>query len=248
VANETPIPISRRLRTFVRETRYEREPILRFLQEAASSLAPGDRVLDAGAGSAPYRELFTHCNYTTADFTQAVDHGWENAPPDIVCDLAAIPLDGSTLDAIVCTQVLEHVPDPSIVLAEFCRLLRPGGRLFLSVPLLWEVHEAPYDFWRFTPYSLRLLCTRVGLTVEYLAPRGGRYRALACLLDSNRWVEPLHGGHLIGRVVALPLTALVHLVLAPTFACLDRFDHEQNLTLGYVCRCRWEPPTLEEPL
>jgi SAM-dependent methyltransferase len=237
----TSSPLSSRLRSFIRETPYEREPILEFLQEASILLAPDASVLDAGAGSAPYRELFAHCRYTTVDFTQSFEHDWGTAQPDIVSDLAAIPLESSTIDAIICTQVLEHVPEPSVVLAEFCRLLRPGGRLFLSVPLLWEVHEAHYDFWRYTPYSLRMLCTGAGLTVESLTPRGGRYRALACMIDgSHRWVEPLRG-HVAGRILARPLAALLRRVLAPAIAALDGFDHEQNFTLGYVCRCRWEP-------
>ena len=220
---------SPRLRSFIRETPYEREPILQFLQEAARSLAPGSNVLDAGAGSAPYRELFAHCRYTTADFTQSFDHGWDASRPDIICDLAAIPLATDTLDAIVCTQVLEHVPDPAAVLSEFCRLLRPGGKLFLSVPLLWEVHEAPYDFWRYTPYSLRRLCTGAGLTVESLAPRGGRYRALACMIDgSHGWTKPLQA-RFVGRVVARPLDVLLRRVLAPAIASLDGLDHELDL-------------------
>lgn len=229
--------ISDRLRSFVRETRYERQPILAFLQDGASRLAPESVVLDAGSGSAPYRELFLHCRYMTADFTEAYDHNWADSPPDLVCDLAAIPLEDNSVDAIICTQVLEHVREPQVVLAEFRRLLRPGGKLFLTVPLLWEVHESPYDFWRFTPYSLRMLCDQAELNIETLAPRGGRYRALACLLDSNnRWTDPLQSS-LIGRLLRIPIAGFLRYIAVPAIAALDPLDHEKVLTLGYQCEC-----------
>jgi SAM-dependent methyltransferase len=234
---ETSGGISDRLRAFVDEARYERETILAFLRASASRLAPGSDVLDAGSGSAPYRELFEHCRYLTADFTEAYDHGWADSPPDIVCDLSSIPLPDETLDAVVCTQVLEHVPAPAAVLTEFRRMLRPGGRLYLTVPLLWEVHEAPYDFWRYTPYSLRMLCEGAGLRVEGLAPRGGRYRVLACWLDgSNRWTEPLRS-RVWGRLVAKPVGLALRLVVAPLVARLDPLDRERTMTLGYECEC-----------
>src|SRR5690348_9665953 len=129
------------LQAFIDEAVLEREPIAAFLAEAAASLPPGARVADVGAGSAPYRELFSHVTYLTIDREES-PHG-NAADFDIVASADAIPLDDASLDAIVCTQVLEHLPEPGNALGEFHRLLKPGGRLFLTAPLVWEEHEMP---------------------------------------------------------------------------------------------------------
>ena len=63
---------------------------------------------------------------------------------------------------MVCTQVLEHVPDPGAALSEFLRVLRPGGRVAISTPLTWFLHETPHDYYRYTSYGLTHLSTRPG--------------------------------------------------------------------------------------
>lgn len=77
---------------------------------------------------------------------------------DIVADIQCMPqiLDKS-FDSIICTQVLEHVPNPFLAINELYRILRPGGALFLTVPFLNNLHMEPYDYWRFTEHSIRLL-------------------------------------------------------------------------------------------
>jgi ubiquinone/menaquinone biosynthesis C-methylase UbiE len=100
-----------------------------WLTDAAKSLPPGALVLDAGAGNAPYRELFHQAQYESADFVAAAKH-YEHRPT-YVCDLTAIPVEEARFDAAICSQVLEHVPDPAAVLAELHRVLKPGASLWL---------------------------------------------------------------------------------------------------------------------
>jgi SAM-dependent methyltransferase len=138
-----------------------------FLVRAAGAVAPGELVLDAGAGRAAYRELFTHARYETADFLAV--RGKRYAQPDYVCDLVAIPVEDERFDHVLLTQVLEHLPEPADVLAELHRVLRPGGTLWLTAPLFYVEHERPYDFYRYTQYGLRHLLGRAGFQVEELA-------------------------------------------------------------------------------
>ncbi len=98
-------------------------------------------VLDAGAGRAQYRGLFAHARYETADFLAV--KGKKYAQPDYVCDLAAIPVADARFDHVVCTQVLEHLPEPQRVIEELGRVLKPGGTLWLSAPLFYAEHERP---------------------------------------------------------------------------------------------------------
>ena len=130
-------------------------------------------MLDAGAGRAQYRGLFAHAHYETADFLAV--KGKKYARPDYVCDLAAIPVADARFDHVVCTQVLEHLPEPQRVIEELGRVLKPGGTLWLSAPLFYAEHERPYDFFRYTRFGLRQL-------LEGARLRGARDRVARGLL------------------------------------------------------------------
>jgi SAM-dependent methyltransferase len=150
----------------------------RFVARAARQGADKDfRVLDAGAGRAPYRALFNHVSYETADFAQLPNKKYGSL--DHVCDLAAIPVPDATYDLVLCTQVLEHLPEPLPVLREFHRVLKPGGKAYLSAPLFYAEHEVPYDFHRYTQFAWKRMAAEAGFAVEELAWLEGYYGTLA---------------------------------------------------------------------
>ena len=176
-----------------------------FLARAGLEVRPGERVLDAGAGRAQYRRLFAHAQYETADFLAV--KGKTYAQPTYVCDLTAIPVEDGRFDHVVCTQVLEHLPEPGRALAEFHRVLKPGGRLWLTAPLFYAEHEQPYDFFRYTQFGLRRLLEDAGLTVVELAWMEGylgtlsyqaRVMSRALPPDAASW-----GGGVKGRAAGL---------------------------------------------
>jgi len=149
----------------------------RFLERAAAEVQPGELVLDAGAGRAQYRGLFAHARYETADFLAV--KGKKYRRPDYACDLVAIPVEDARFDHVVCTQVLEHLPEPQRVLAELGRVLRPGGTLWLSAPLFYAEHERPYDFFRYTQFGLRRLLEDAGFEVLEIAWLEGYFGTLS---------------------------------------------------------------------
>lgn len=136
----------------------------RFLARAGQAVQPGQLVLDAGSGRAPYRDLFAHARYETADFLAV--KGKTYTEQDYVCDLAEIPVEDARFDHVLLTQVLEHIPEPARVLAELHRVLKPGGTLWLTAPLFYVEHERPYDFFRYTQFGLRHLVEGAGFDVE----------------------------------------------------------------------------------
>ena len=94
---------------------------------------------------------------------------------DFECPADQIPLKDSSLDSILCTEVLEHVRDPRAVWVEFYRVLRPGGKVLLATPMSWPGHEEPFDFFRYPEYGLKMLAKETGFTVLRLIPRGGAW-------------------------------------------------------------------------
>ncbi len=194
----------------------------------SQSLAAGSRVLDAGAGECQYVSYFAGHRYAAIDLGIG-DAAWNYRALDAIADLTAIPFPDACFDACVNIVTLEHVKQPAAVVAEMARVLKPGGRLLLIVPLEWEVHQAPHDYFRYTRYGAAWLLEQAGFIDADIRPVGGWFR-----LASRRLLNGLHffPGPLI--VVAAFFLAPLALVL-PLFDSLDR---DRNFTLGYVCTAK----------
>jgi predicted SAM-dependent methyltransferase len=150
----------------------------------ASQLPPGTKVLDVGAGTCPYRHYFAHCRYFTQDFKKydgiKRDGGRDYGTIDYESDITRIPVEDASFDAILCTEVLEHVPDPPAALREMSRILRPGGTLLLTVPLGSGLHQLPYHFYGgLSPNWYHYWGGEYGMHVAEMVPNGGFFRLLA---------------------------------------------------------------------
>jgi SAM-dependent methyltransferase len=197
----------------------------RFLKGAARAVRPGERVLDAGAGRAPYRKLFRHARYETADFLALTSFTYRQ--PDYVCDLASIPVEDGRFDHVLLTQVLEHIPEPGRVLGELHRVLRPGGRLWLTAPLFYAEHQAPYDFYRYTQYGMRHLLEAAGFEVASIEWMEGYLGTLSYQVRMMSKALPARPGDYGGgaRGTAFALGAKVAKRLAgPAADLLARLD------------------------
>ena len=123
------------------------------LRDMRSTLATlGGRIVDVGCGDQPYRKWFRRVDSYTGLDVYAGPH------VDVVIDgVSAWPLESASADVVVCTQVLEHVPDLQRTYSEITRILRPGGTLVLSVPFLYNEHGAPADYRRFSVHGVEML-------------------------------------------------------------------------------------------
>ncbi len=149
----------------------------------------GNRILDAGAGELRYKPFCAHLEYVAQDFgsydgqgdTAGLQTGsWDQSGIDIICDITAIPVPDASFDAILCAEVLEHVPEPELALREFARILRPGGTLILTAPFCSLTHFAPYHFHTgFSRYYWEDRLRRYGFTAEQISPNGNFFEFLA---------------------------------------------------------------------
>jgi ubiquinone/menaquinone biosynthesis C-methylase UbiE len=207
-----------------------------FAKAAGAAAAPGVRVLDAGAGDAPYRRHFAHTVYETADFCQ-LDRPYDRIT--YVCDLTAIPVEDRRFDMVFCSQVLEHVPRPQAVLCELARVLRPGGALWLSTPLFYEEHDAPFDFFRYTQYGLGHLLAEAGFDIVRMEWLEGYFATLSYQLDRAARALPLrpaaYGGGMRGGA-ALPAAFALKVIFAAAAIGFARLDLQHKLTTAGQCK------------
>jgi len=148
----------------------------RFLEEHFKDV-PGLSVLDLGAGTKPYAPLYE--SYFESRTSVDVPHSLHDVSKiDVMASADALPFDDASFDCVICTEVLEHCPDPRSALAEVSRVLRPSGRVFLTTPFLRPLHEMPHDYFRLTPSGIAHLATSVGLEVRAIRPKG-EYVAVA---------------------------------------------------------------------
>ncbi len=151
---------------FILENSLSRLTILGLVIYASKQLKNGMSLLDVGAGDCPYKGFFTHVSYKSADFEETDYHAFKEI--DYVCSADNIPVSEKSFDAIPCTEVLEHVPDPKSVLVEFNRVLKNNGHLFVTTPFIQPIHEEPYDFFRYTSYALKELMEETGFEVVFI--------------------------------------------------------------------------------
>ena len=147
-----------------------------FVKEASSTLKDEGIVLDAGAGDQRHKKYFSKAKYESADICELErDYG------DITynCDLSSIPVEDERFDMVICTQVLEHVPNPEAVLLELHRVLKKNGTLWLTAPLFYEEHEKPYDFYRYTQFGYKELLKRTNFELNRIEWLEGYFMTLS---------------------------------------------------------------------
>ncbi len=138
----------------------------RDVRDALARHARG-RLLDVGCGGRPYQSAVPPgVRYVGADAPGS-------SRPDVWARASALPFAPGAFETVLCTQVLEHLEEPAEALSEIARVLAPGGRLVLSGPQAWFLHEEPNDYYRYTRFGLERVCRRAGLEVIEHRDEGG---------------------------------------------------------------------------
>ncbi|MEI6058824.1 MAG: methyltransferase domain-containing protein [archaeon] len=204
-----------------------RRTIELFVEESAKKVKQGSKVLDAGAGPCPYNHFFKHCNYEATDFFDPYKI------LDFTCTIEKIPRKDNSYDTILSTEVLEHVEDPQKVIGEFYRVLKKKGKLFLTAPQGWKIHQEPYNYFYFTRYGLELMLKKAGFKKFKITPKGGYFWLLSDTIRFNGILEQYKKSILYYplKIIEYPITNIIFpLILFP----LDFIDREKKWTMGYL--------------
>lgn len=149
------------LGAFVNPFYLARRALWREISDASPELSGA--LLDIGCGTKPYRELFAGAMYIGLDIDS--EHSRALGIADAYYDGKRFPFEDAQFNAVLCNQVLEHVFNPQEFLAEIRRVLASGGRLLITVPFVWDEHEQPYDYARYSSFGLKALLEQHGFKV-----------------------------------------------------------------------------------
>jgi len=214
---------------------------VKWVRNALSKIPAGSRLLDAGAGELRFKPDCGHLEYVAQDFGQYHGKGdeglqtgnWDNDRLDIVSDITAIPVPDASFDAILCTEVLEHVPDAVAALSEFTRILRPGGFLLVTAPFASLTHFAPYHFCGYNKYWYQHHLPRLGFQIEELEHNGSWFHFIAQELRRSRFIGRMYSNKILAlltRLAVIPIIALLTI--------LSRFDRGSHdaMCFNYMVR------------
>lgn len=153
--------------------------IRRALYKNIKMLSPNlqGKLLDFGCGRKPYDHLFHVSEYIGIDM-ENTGHEHTNSKIDVFYDGRNIPFPDNSFDSVFCSEVFEHVFNLEEVLTEIKRVLKPGGKMLITVPFAWNEHEIPFDFARYTSFGIKDILGRNGFSVQHLKKSGNFVRVL----------------------------------------------------------------------
>jgi SAM-dependent methyltransferase len=204
--------------------------LMQDLSAAIKTYARGD-LLDLGCGNRPYDAWYVPrtTSQTGCDITQS-----DQQRVDVICAASRLPFASGSFDTVLCTQVLEHVYDQRELIADAYRVLRKDGCLILTVPFCWEIHEAPYDFFRVTKYGLKKMLEDAGFQIVEIKANGGKW-ATAAQMMLNTIYSSFKTKSIRARLMKLVFHGLRLTWLINKLALwIDRRYFDDTWTLNYL--------------
>ncbi len=217
-----------------------------WVKQQLEKLPAGSRLLDAGAGEMPYKKFCNHLDYIAQDFgeydnsekVEGLQHNiWDTSKVNIVSDIIDIPLEDYSVDAVLCTEVLEHIKNPILALHEFSRLIKKGGCLLLTAPFCSLTHFAPYYFSNgFSKYWYEENLRDVGFEIEEIVANGNYFdyirQELLRLVD----MEQRYCKNSVGQEV-IEDSIMSTLLLLEKMSKEDR-QSQEVLCFGYMVKAK----------
>ena len=146
------------------------------------------QAVDIGAGRGKYKaviQAYSDYYISLDDLSSEYQFGGHNPCLDVIGNVLALPFVDQAFDTAICTEVIEHVPDPFQLFSELARILKPGGHLLLSSSWAAAYHREPKDYWRFSPDAYAALAEKFGLELVEVHKKGGLFSLLLYFITRN---------------------------------------------------------------
>ena len=221
-----------------------------WVANALKFIPNGYRILDAGAGELRLKPYCAHLDYVSQDFCQYEGKGdgnalqtgaWDTTRIDIVSNIVSIPVSDESFDVVLCSEVLEHIPNPVAAIKEFSRILKPGGILLVTAPFCSLTHFAPYHFASgLNSYWYEEHLPAVGIKINQITANGNWFEFIGQELSRTRFVSKTYSSAFLGWLMlaaSIPLRMMLSLLSKK-----DRGSSEL-LCYGYMVRAQ-KLPTL----
>jgi len=147
---------------FINPFNFIRKGLAKGIKKDATSL--NGTLLDFGCGSKPYKNLFSNKRYIGVDVI-GKGHLHEKEPVNVYYDGEILPFRDETFDSLFSSEVFEHVFNLETVLSELKRVLKKDGLALFTVPFVWDEHEIPYDFGRYSSFGIKYLLEKKGFQI-----------------------------------------------------------------------------------
>ena len=149
------------LSIFINPFFFARRGLYKHVKDIAPQIT--GKTLDVGCGSKPYQSLYGSSEYIGLEYDTPENRSIKNA--DFFYDGTSFPFDNSSFDSVVLNQVFEHVFNPDNFLDEVLRILKKDGKLFLTIPFVWDEHEQPVDYARYSSFGIKSILEKHGFEI-----------------------------------------------------------------------------------
>lgn len=162
---------------------------VKWIVKILKKIPKGNKILDAGAGEQQFKKYCSHLKYVSQDFAKYDGEGdkkglqtkiWDNSNLDIVSDITSIPIPDQSFDAVLCTEVFEHLPEPLLALKEFSRIIKKDGYVIITAPFCSLTHYSPYHYYTgFNRYFYETHLIKFGFKIIEIKTNGNYFEYLA---------------------------------------------------------------------
>lgn len=196
-------------------------------------------LLDVGCGAKPFEKILIPHVEKYIGLEYSPESGFRGNKADFCGDAALLPLAEESVDTILCTEVMEHLPNPEKTIEEFARVLKHDGTIITTAPFVYPIHDA-YDFFRYSPAGLAAIMERYGLTVETVKPLSGTAVTLALMCNIywydigfiwTKWLYPF-------SLILRPLMWLVCFVINLIGGSFEFLLPSQHLSFNHLTIAR----------
>ena len=161
-----------------------------WIKNITKNIPPKSRIIDVSAGNKPYEHLFSHCEYFSHEFEgnkEIIDtfrgETEKKNKHDFYGDITELPIESDSFDYVLCTEVLEHVPEPLKAMKELTRICKKGGKIIITAPFTSGIHQKFHFYSGFSPQFYEYVATQNNLEIKKFDSQGDFFKLMSWFVN-----------------------------------------------------------------